>query len=93
MATDKDRLSIDVSEQINEPDAQLCISTETVRELIVAYHNKGFDTRRWKTAEEMVKAIEDVFYITILPLQKEHSKRMLSFDLMSKMDIKTHLIM
>ena len=52
----------------------LYVSAETVRELIVAYHNKGFDIRRWKTAEDMVKAIEDDFYITILPIQKEHMR-------------------
>lgn len=74
LATDNDSISEDVFEKISEPDALLCVSTETVRELIIAYHNKSFDTRRWKSAEEMVKAIEDDFYITILPLQKEHMR-------------------
>ena len=71
-ATDQDSLSEDVSEALHEPDAQLCVSAETVRELIIGYHNRSFDTRRWKTSEEMVNAIEDEFYISILPLQKEH---------------------
>ena len=72
--TDIDSLSEDVSDALHEPDALLYVSAETVRELIVAYHNKGFDIRRWKTAEDMVKAIEDDFYITILPIQKEHMR-------------------
>ena len=71
-ATDKGLLSEDVYNTLVEYDAQLCVSAETVRELIIGYHNRSFDTRRWKTSEEMVNAIEDEFYISILPLQKEH---------------------
>lgn len=44
--TDIDSLSEDVSDALHEPDALLYVSAETVRELIVAYHNKGFDIRR-----------------------------------------------
>ena len=73
-ATDTDRLSEDVFDAIREPDAMLYVSAETVRELIVAYDKRSFDTRRWKTAEEMVNAIEDDFFIDILPLQKEHMR-------------------
>jgi len=72
LTTDKDRISVDVSEQISEADALLYVSAETVRELIVGYHNKSFDTRLWKSAEDMVRYIEEDLYITILPLQKEH---------------------
>lgn len=74
LAIDNDLISEDVFEKISEPDALLCVSTETVRELIIGYHKKSFDTRLWKTAEDMVKAIENDFYITILPLQKEHMR-------------------
>ena len=71
-ASDRDLLTADVYNALIEYDAQLYVSAETVRELIVGFHNKSFDTRRWKTAEAMVNAIEDEFYISILPLQKEH---------------------
>ena len=57
---------------IEEPDTVLCISTESVKEMIVAYRNKGLWAKRWKTAEAMVKSIEDEYYITILPVKKEH---------------------
>ena len=70
-ATDQDLLDVDVYDILNEPDAVLCISAESVRELIVAYNNKGWGNRRWKTAEDMVKSIEEDYYIEILPIHKD----------------------
>jgi len=72
--TDKDSLSEDVSEALHEPDAQLYVSSETVRELIVAYFNRNFDIRQWKSAEQMVCDIEDRFFIKVLPVKMEHLK-------------------
>ena len=71
MATDNDRLSGDVYDLLNEPDAMLCVSVETVRELIVTYNNKGWGNKRWKTASDMVHSIENDYFVEILPLQKE----------------------
>ena len=72
LSTDVDLLSRDVLAIMEEPDTVLCMSAESVKELIVAYRNKGLCTKRWKNIEDMVKAIEEEFYITILPLKKEH---------------------
>ena len=72
MALDPDSLSNDVLMVLNEPDSLLYISAESVKELIVAYKKKRLGTKKWKTAEAMVKAIEDVYYVEILPLKKEH---------------------
>ena len=57
---------------LEDSDTVLTISAESVRELIVGYRNKGLLTKRWKTVESLVSAIEDEFYIQILPLKKEH---------------------
>ena len=73
-ATDRDSLSRDVKAILEEPDTVLNISAESVRELIVAYNNKGLCSKRWKSAEEMVDAIEDEFFIQILPVKREHMK-------------------
>lgn len=70
--TDRDSLSRDVKAILEEPDTVLYISAESVRELIVGYRNKGLCTKRWKSIAEMVAAIENEFYIKILPLKKEH---------------------
>lgn len=70
LALDAERLSRDVIALIQEPDALLCISAESVRELVVGYRTKGLGSKRWKTAEEMVRAVEEEFYIRILPLKR-----------------------
>ena len=74
LATDVDSLNRDVLSLFEEPDALLYMSAESVRELIVAYRNKGLCSKRWKSIEEMVVAIENDFYVKILPLKKEHMK-------------------
>ena len=72
LATDVDSLSKDVLSILEEPDTVLYISAESVRELIVAYRNKGLCSKRWKSIEAMVVAIEAEYYVKILPLKKEH---------------------
>ena len=39
---------------------------------IVGCRNKGLCSKRWKSAEEMVEAIGNEFYIQILPVKEEH---------------------
>ena len=72
LATDVDSLSRDVLSLLEEPDALLYMSIESVRELIVGYRNKGLCSKRRKSVEVMVNSIEKEFYIKILPLKKEH---------------------
>lgn len=72
LALDTELLSKDVAALLQEPDTLIYISAESVRELVVAYRNKGLCSKRWKSAEEMGAAIEDEFYVKILPLKKEH---------------------
>ena len=69
---DVDSLSRDVRAILEDYDNTFCISSESVKELIVAYRNKGLGARYWKTPEAMVKAIEDDYGIVILPIAKEH---------------------
>ena len=72
MASDPEYLIRDIDAIIQEPETLLYISAESVRELIVAYRNKGLCSKRWKSAEAMIVAIEKEFYVKILPLKKEH---------------------
>ena len=71
-ATDIDLINNDVMMLLNEPDALMYISSASVMEMVVGYNNKSFDVRRWKSAEEMVRSIEDEYFIQILPFQREH---------------------
>lgn len=72
MATDLDSIDNNVLTALNEPDAQLYISSASVMELVIGYNNHSFDTRRWKTAEQMVESIEKEYYIQIEPFKQEH---------------------
>jgi PIN domain nuclease of toxin-antitoxin system len=87
MAADVDSLSKDVQALLDEPDTLLYMSVESVRELIVLYRNKKVSIKRWKSAEEMVRSIEKVFFIKILPLKEEH---MHTYSLMEINDMEHH---
>lgn len=68
LATEPDKLDRDVQELIMEPNNTLCMSTESVKELIVGYRNKRLCSKRWRTPEEMLRAIADDYFIEVLPL-------------------------
>ena len=72
LATDVDLLSEDVYNLMNEPDSLLYLSSASAMEMVVGYNNHSFDTRRWKSAQEMVESIRKEFYIDILPFKEEH---------------------
>ena len=72
MATDGELLCDDVVSIIQDYDNTLYISTESVKELIIAYNNKGLCNKRWKTAKDMVNSIENDFNIKISHIKKEH---------------------
>ncbi|MBO7416470.1 MAG: type II toxin-antitoxin system VapC family toxin [Bacteroidaceae bacterium] len=71
LSTDREKLSLDVVELLNEPDTLAYISVESIRELIIAYNNKGWGNKKWKSAEDLVNSIEETFFIEILPIQKD----------------------
>lgn len=71
---ERESLSHDVQSILMDYDTEWCISTESVRELIVGFNNGGIVSRYWKTAEEMVTAIKDNYFVTILPLNESHMK-------------------
>lgn len=71
LSTDYQSLDLDILALFGEPNSLLCISTESVRELIIAYNNKGWGNKKWKTAEDMVRSIEETYFVEILPIQKE----------------------
>lgn len=71
-ASDLDLLSRDVLSIMSDYDSALCMSAESVKELIVAFRTKKLLSKRWKNELEMIRAIEDEFFIQILPIKKEH---------------------
>lgn len=72
LMVDPDLLSRDVRAIIEDYDSVLCVSSETVREMIVAYRCKELLSRHWKSEEDMILSIENEWFIQILPLSREH---------------------
>lgn len=66
MISDEERLSSDVATILSDYDTELCLSMESVRELVIAYRNNSFNTRRWRTATDLIRSISDEYFITIL---------------------------
>lgn len=57
---------------LSDYDNQLCVSMETVKELIVAYRRKGLGRKLWKQEEDIIATIKDDLCIHILPIREEH---------------------
>ena len=59
----------DVSAILKDPDYVLCASFETMRELVVLFNNKKIRSRQWKTAEDVIRMVENDLEIEFLPLR------------------------
>lgn len=74
LAKDADLLSNDVLAVLEDYENTICISTESLRELIVSFNNGGIVSKYWKTARQMLTSIREEYFIEILPLKEEHMK-------------------
>lgn len=72
LATDHDLLSNDVLALIEDYDNTVCISAETVRELIIQFNKGKLVSKFWKSSHEMIDSIKNEYFINILPLKEEH---------------------
>jgi len=73
-AIDRSLLSDDVLALLTDYDNVICVSAETPRELVIQYNNGKMVTKYWKSARAMIDAIQNDYYIRILPLKEEHMK-------------------
>lgn len=71
LANDNEYIDSDVMSIIEDYDNTLCVSAETLRELVIGYNNRSFSTKRWKTCEELITSVSKDFGITILPLDEQ----------------------
>ena len=74
LATDKELLSNDVLSILDDYENTLCVSAETIRELIIQFNKGKLVSKFWKTADAMVDSIQNDYYINILPLKYEHMR-------------------
>ena len=71
MSNDPDSLSRDVQSIVFDYDSVLYLSTESLKELVVAYRNKGLCSKLWKSELEMVQFIRNSQFV-LLPVKPEH---------------------
>ena len=70
IANDFDLLSRDVASIIEDSENVLCMSAESLRELVVGYNNRSFSTKKWKTCEALISAVSDEYGIAVLPIDE-----------------------
>ena len=58
-----------VKELLDDPDYVLCISFETIRELVVLFNNNKLRSKLWKSAKEIINHVVNVLEIEVLPLR------------------------
>ena len=69
-------------------DNTICVSSETPRELIIQFNNGKAVSKYWKSARDMVDAIQRDYFINILPLKEEHMKTYAELELNTAQDHK-----
>ena len=67
MVGDRSRLSRQVEDIVLDMDDSLCLSIESVREIIIKQREKDFKGKRWPSADALIHDIRDIFGIDILP--------------------------
>ena len=71
MVNDPDSLSRDVRAILDDYDSVLYLSVESMKELVVAYRNKGLLSKCWKNEFEMIRDILRG-HLVLLPIKPEH---------------------
>lgn len=71
LTQDYDYLSLEVQKIIEDYENNLCVSIESIREIIIAFRCKGLGRRKWGTETDIIYSILNEFFIDILSLSKE----------------------
>lgn len=80
-ATDFERLGRDVRSIIEDADNEICVSIETVREVIQKYKTREVWGDKWKEAEDILRSIHEEMYFTVLPIDERTVQTYASLDL------------
>lgn len=71
MMVEPDKLSPDVDAILRDYDNVFYMSIESLKELVLAYRNKGLWANVWNSEAEMVQSIKESS-IVLLPIKYEH---------------------
>lgn len=73
MSGENDNISSDVSFIIKDYNNLLYVSSVSITELLQLYRIKKIKPKQYKTTQQLQEAVENDFFITILPFAKEHT--------------------
>lgn len=71
-AREKYKLTPDVFAIIDDYENDICISSESLKELVQLWNKKPHIQKWWKSPLDVIRAVEDEFNVRILYLHKEH---------------------
>ena len=71
-ARERYKLSRDVLSIIDDWENVICISSETLKELVLLWNKKPHIRRWWNTPLDLINAVEDECNFHVLYLHKEH---------------------
>ncbi len=71
-AREQYKLSADVRALFEDYENEFCISSETLKELVLLWNKKPHIRRWWKSALELIRSVEDEYGIRVMYLHKEH---------------------
>lgn len=80
-AKEQDNLSADVMDILSNPESELLMSIESVKELIVLYRTKKLFRRYWSSPLAMIDSIQDEYYIRIIHPDMEVMRTMAKLDI------------
>lgn len=71
LLTDVDNISTGALDMLGDRGNQLFASAETMRELVVHFNNKKLLNKHWKSAEDVLKTVENELNIEFLPIRRD----------------------
>ena len=71
LLTDMDGMCRAAQDIIEDKNNQLFASAETMRELVVHFNNKKLLNKHWKSAEDVLKTVENELNIEFLPIRRD----------------------
>lgn len=80
-ATDIERLNDDVRAIIEDYDNEICVSIETVREVIQKYKTREVWGDKWRNAEDILPSIHELMFFTVLPIDERTVQTYACLDL------------
>lgn len=70
MANNPNAIPMDVQAILYDYESKICMSAESLRELVVGFNAQKYERSKWKTCEDVILSVSKEFGIQILPLDK-----------------------